>query len=47
MRNNSMFEMGCKFNVFVIFEELLDAAMWLILPMGCWAWYQKTSLLYL
>jgi hypothetical protein len=35
VRNNSMFETGCKFYFSVIFEELLDGAMWLTLPMGC------------
>jgi hypothetical protein len=41
-----MFETGYKFNLSIIFEELLDAAMWLTLPMGCWAGCQKTSFIH-
>jgi hypothetical protein len=35
-----------KFIFHVIIEELLDAAMWLKLPKGWRAWYQKNNLFY-
>jgi hypothetical protein len=42
-----MFETSWKFNFFHFFEELLDVAMWLPLPMGCTVGCQEMSLFYL
>jgi hypothetical protein len=42
-----MFETGWKFNYFLLFEEFLDIAMHLTLPIGCKVDCQKISLIYL
>jgi hypothetical protein len=46
-KSYELFHFPCnKFIFLVIFEELLDAAMWLKLPKGWRAGYQKKSLFY-
>jgi hypothetical protein len=36
-----MFESDCKFNFVVVFEELLEGAMWKTLPKDAWQGAQK------
>jgi hypothetical protein len=41
-----MFKMGLKFNFSIFYEEHLDAAMWLTLPLGYRIGSQKIRLFY-